>query len=71
MRWPTTGTSHTAGDTIVLCNCPFDALAREHTELVCGMNLAIMAAVTDQVQETGLRPARPRTGPVLCRPGAG
>jgi predicted ArsR family transcriptional regulator len=37
--------------TIVLRNCPFDALAREHTELVCGMNLAIMAAVTQQLPE--------------------
>ena len=40
--------------TIVLRNCPFDALAREHTELVCGMNLAIMAAVTEHLQETAL-----------------
>jgi predicted ArsR family transcriptional regulator len=40
--------------TIVLRNCPFDALAREHTELVCGMNLAIMTAVTEQLQETVL-----------------
>jgi predicted ArsR family transcriptional regulator len=38
----------------VLRNCPFDALAREHTELVCGMNLAIMAAVTEHLQETAL-----------------
>jgi predicted ArsR family transcriptional regulator len=37
--------------TIVLRNCPFDALAREHTELVCGMNLAIMTAVTEQLRE--------------------
>jgi predicted ArsR family transcriptional regulator len=43
----------TAG-TVVLRNCPFDALAREHTELVCGMNLAIMAAVTDELHETAL-----------------
>jgi predicted ArsR family transcriptional regulator len=43
-----------SGDTIVLRNCPFDALAREHTELVCGMNLAIMTAVTEQLQETVL-----------------
>lgn len=43
-----------SGGTIVLCNCPFDALAREHTELVCGMNLAIMTAVTEQLQETAL-----------------
>jgi predicted ArsR family transcriptional regulator len=40
--------------TIVLRNCPFDALAREHTELVCGMNLAIMAAVTEQLREMEL-----------------
>jgi predicted ArsR family transcriptional regulator len=40
--------------TMVLRNCPFDALAREHTELVCGMNLAIMAAVTEQLREMEL-----------------
>jgi predicted ArsR family transcriptional regulator len=43
-----------SGDTIVLRNCPFDALAREHTELVCGMNLAIMAAITEQLREMEL-----------------
>jgi predicted ArsR family transcriptional regulator len=32
-----------------LRNCPFDALAREHAEIVCGMNLAIMTAVTVQL----------------------
>ena len=26
------------GDALVLANCPFDALAREHTTLVCGFN---------------------------------
>jgi predicted ArsR family transcriptional regulator len=26
------------GDTLVLANCPFDALAKEHTSLVCGFN---------------------------------
>jgi predicted ArsR family transcriptional regulator len=40
--------------TVVLRNCPFDALAREHTELVCGMNVAIMAAVTEQLREMEL-----------------
>ena len=45
---------HRTVTTIVLRNCPFDALAREHTDLVCGMNLAIMAAVTEQLQETAL-----------------
>jgi predicted ArsR family transcriptional regulator len=40
--------------TVVLRNCPFDALAREHTKLICGMNLAIMTAATEQLQETRL-----------------
>jgi predicted ArsR family transcriptional regulator len=42
------------GGTIVLSNCPFDTLAREHTQLICGMNLAMLAAVIDQLQETAL-----------------
>jgi predicted ArsR family transcriptional regulator len=33
--------------TIVLRNCPFHALAKQHTELVCGMNLSLVRAVTD------------------------
>jgi predicted ArsR family transcriptional regulator len=33
------------GDTVTLANCPFHALARKHTELVCGMNLALVSAV--------------------------
>jgi predicted ArsR family transcriptional regulator len=37
------------GAVIALANCPFDALAREHTELVCGMNLALVGAVADRV----------------------
>jgi predicted ArsR family transcriptional regulator len=40
---------HVQDDTIVLRNCPFHALAKEHTELVCGMNLALVRAVTDRV----------------------
>jgi predicted ArsR family transcriptional regulator len=35
--------------TITMANCPFDALAREHTALVCGMNLALLGALADQV----------------------
>ncbi len=31
--------------TVTLANCPFHALASEHTELVCGMNLALIGAV--------------------------
>ncbi len=29
---------------VVLANCPFHALAQEHTDLVCGMNLALIDA---------------------------
>lgn len=37
----------TADGQICLANCPFDDLAREHTELVCGMNLALIRGVLD------------------------
>jgi predicted ArsR family transcriptional regulator len=45
---------HRSGGTIVLRNCPFGVLAREHTELVCGMNLAILDAATEQLPEISL-----------------
>jgi predicted ArsR family transcriptional regulator len=32
---------------LCLANCPFDRLAREHTELVCGMNVSLVAGVLD------------------------
>ena len=35
------------GDARCLSNCPFDRLAREHVELVCGMNLGLVAGVLD------------------------
>jgi predicted ArsR family transcriptional regulator len=54
-----------SGGIIVLRNCPFDALAREHTKLVCGMNLAIMTSVTQQLPETGLA-ARLEPAPDSC-----
>jgi predicted ArsR family transcriptional regulator len=50
---------------IVLRNCPFDALARDHTELVCGMNLAIMTSVAEELQETSLV-ARLEPAPDRC-----
>jgi predicted ArsR family transcriptional regulator len=31
------------GPTVVLINCPFQALARSHTKLICGMNHSILA----------------------------
>lgn len=32
---------------VVLGNCPFDALARRHTELVCGLNRSFVQGVAD------------------------
>jgi predicted ArsR family transcriptional regulator len=41
-------------DGVTLANCPFHALAKEHTELVCGMNLRLLEGVLDGVPGTGL-----------------
>jgi predicted ArsR family transcriptional regulator len=52
-------------DGLVLRNCPFDALAREHTALVCGVNRDYVGGVLD-----GLGCARTRArldpGPDRC-----
>jgi predicted ArsR family transcriptional regulator len=42
----------TAGGAIRLRNCPFDALARDHGPLMCGMNEALLAGL---VRGLGLR----------------
>jgi predicted ArsR family transcriptional regulator len=34
---------------LTLANCPFRALAAEHTDLVCGMNLAIMEGMLERL----------------------
>ena len=41
-------------DGITLANCPFHALANEETELVCGMNLALIEGVLDGAGATKL-----------------
>jgi len=47
---------------ITLANCPFHALAREHTQLICGMNLRLLEGVVEGAAAEGLsahlRPAR-------------
>jgi predicted ArsR family transcriptional regulator len=52
------------GDRVVLANCPFHALAREHTALVCGMNLHLITALLDELGRgevlAGLDPAPQR-----------
>lgn len=54
---------HDSDGAIRLRNCPFHSLSREHTNLVCGMNLDIMRGL---VQELGLADLAPRLEP---RPG--
>jgi predicted ArsR family transcriptional regulator len=53
------------GSTVILSNCPFDALAREHTRLVCGMNLTIMNALTARAAKAELA-ARLEPAPGRC-----
>ncbi|HSF25938.1 MAG TPA: transcriptional regulator, partial [Actinomycetes bacterium] len=38
---------------IVLANCPFHSLARQHTALVCGMNLHLLRGVLDELGAGG------------------
>ncbi|MGK5111208.1 MULTISPECIES: helix-turn-helix transcriptional regulator [unclassified Geodermatophilus] len=63
----------TEDGTTALANCPFHALAREHTELVCGMNLQVLAGLLEAVPGTGwaarLAPAPDRCC-VRLEPGA-
>jgi len=55
---------------VTLANCPFHALASGHTELVCGMNLALIGAVADQAGDgrltARLSPAADRCCVVLA-----
>jgi predicted ArsR family transcriptional regulator len=51
---------------IALGNCPFHALAREHTELVCGMNLRLLQGVLDGAPGTGLTPRLQPTAGACC-----
>jgi predicted ArsR family transcriptional regulator len=39
---------------VTLVNCPFRALAQEYTELVCGMNLALVGGLLDGLELPGL-----------------
>jgi predicted ArsR family transcriptional regulator len=54
-----------AGGDIVLNNCPFHALAQEHPQLVCGMNLHLLEGVLEGLGQTEVR-ARLDPGPSRC-----
>ena len=47
------------GGTIRLRNCPFHRLARDHTELVCTMNLSMLSGLVEELELH----ARPRLDP--------
>jgi predicted ArsR family transcriptional regulator len=51
--------------TVTLLNCPFHLLAQEHTELVCGMNLALLGALAEHGPPDSLT-ARLDPGPDRC-----
>lgn len=48
----------TEDGTLVLGNCPFDRLASDHREVVCGLNNAFVAAVGERLGCTGLSTTR-------------
>ncbi|MEX1103563.1 MAG: helix-turn-helix domain-containing protein [Dehalococcoidia bacterium] len=62
------------GSGLSLANCPFHALAREHTDLVCGMNLGILRGMIEQLPsdtlEARLDPAPDRCCVRLCERGS-
>ncbi|MCW2700275.1 MAG: transcriptional regulator [Blastococcus sp.] len=53
------------GEGIVLANCPFHVLARDHTELVCGMNVRLLEGLLDGLPGAGFE-ARLRPTPGMC-----
>jgi predicted ArsR family transcriptional regulator len=65
---------HSDGDRVVLANCPFHALARTQTELVCHLNQALLGGLSDALAphrpEVGLEPSPDRCCVVLTRPAA-
>jgi predicted ArsR family transcriptional regulator len=50
---------------VMLANCPFHALARDHTALVCGMNLHLITAMLDELGHTDVQ-ARLDPAPERC-----
>lgn len=54
-----------AGNTIILRNCPFDALTKDHRDLVCGVNLSLMRGFIRGLGKSGLA-ARLEPGEDRC-----
>ncbi len=45
---------HEVNGRVELANCPFHSLSRTHTDMVCGMNLALIDAMVDTMGHDGL-----------------
>jgi predicted ArsR family transcriptional regulator len=60
-------------DVIELSNCPFDALAQKHTDLVCGLNQAFVQGVADGLAAEMTACLEPEPGRccVKARPASG
>lgn len=55
------------GGEVLLANCPFQALSRQFTELVCGMNLRLMEGVRSAVGlKAGVLEPRLQPEPGMC-----
>jgi len=52
----------TEDDVLLLTNCPFDALAREHTTLVCSLNHAFVQGVAEGLDDPGVACLEPEPG---------
>ncbi len=53
------------GERVIMANCPFHALSRTHTELVCGLNADLVAGLTDELGG-GVVTARLEPAPGRC-----
>jgi predicted ArsR family transcriptional regulator len=57
---------HMRAGEVVLTNCPFHALAQEHRDLVCGMNLELISGVIDGADGADVLEARLAPQPGFC-----
>jgi predicted ArsR family transcriptional regulator len=45
---------HRSGDQLILRNCPFDTLAQDHTDLVCGLNESYVKGICEALGAKGV-----------------
>jgi predicted ArsR family transcriptional regulator len=57
---------HLRGGEVVLTNCPFHALAEQHRDLVCGMNLELLSGIIDGADGADELEARLAPQPGYC-----